>query len=263
MLEGTIKRAPPFSQSPDAKVLKLLQENGWDRYGPLQNVLTALFKLVALGVNTAVMAPTVVAAAVVDDRIAYRFCRQWARWNLLFFGVTVRAQRQTRLDPHRPYVFMSNHRSHLDVLAVMDALADFELRWVAKKELTEVPLFGWALRQSGHIIVDRSNTAQAIASLRAAKAQMAGGVSVIIFPEGTRADDEQLGSFKKGGFMLALETDTPIVPIVVRGTRALLPRNTWQIRAGVVDVVIGAPIPCTGVPRDALMEQVAAFMVAA
>jgi 1-acyl-sn-glycerol-3-phosphate acyltransferase len=224
-------------------------------------VLTALGKLVALGVNTAVMAPAVVAAAVVDDRMAYRLCRRWAWFNLQVFGIQVRSRHLTPLDPRRSYVFMSNHASHLDVLAVMEALSDFELRWVAKKELTEIPLFGWALRNAGHIIVDRSNTANAVASLRAAMAQMARGVSVIIFPEGTRATrDESLGAFKKGGFMLALEMDTPIVPVAVRGTRALLPRDSWQIRGGTVEVVVGAPIPTTGRDREQLMAAVAAFM---
>lgn len=226
-------------------------------------MLSAICKLVALGVHTAVMAPLIVGAAVIDDRLAYQICQQWAWLNLLAFGIEVRPRRTAALDPASPYVFMSNHRSHLDVLAVIQALDEFQLRWVAKKELVDVPVFGWALKQSGHIIVDRSDTTQAIASLRAAKLQMARGISVIIFPEGTRAEtDDALLPFKKGGFMLALETDTPIVPIVVRGTSALLPRDTWQIHGGPVEVVIGAPIDVVGQDRRALMTQVAAFMTA-
>lgn len=224
-------------------------------------MLSAICKLVALGVHTAVMSPLIVAAAVIDDRLAYQICQQWAWLNLLAFGIEIHPRRTAPLDPTTPYVFMSNHRSHLDVLAVIQALDEFQLRWVAKKELVDVPIFGWALRRSGHIIVDRSDTTQAIASLRAAKLQMDRGISVIIFPEGTRAEtDDALLPFKKGGFMLALETDTPIVPIVVRGTSALLPRDTWQIRGGAVEVVVGAPIDVTGQDRRALMAQIAAFM---
>lgn len=223
--------------------------------------MTALCKLIALGINTAVAAPAVVAAAVIDDRLAYRICQQWAWLNLVFFGITVRSHRAAPLDREQSYVFMSNHRSHLDVLAVMQALEEFELRWVAKKELTNVPLFGWALRHAGHIIVDRSNTTQAVASLRAAKAQIARGVSVIIFPEGTRAGGgDPLGPFKKGGFMLASEMETPIVPITVHGTQSLLPRDTWQIFGGVVHVEIGCPIPTRGRTRDELMDAVASIM---
>jgi 1-acyl-sn-glycerol-3-phosphate acyltransferase len=153
---------------------------------------------------------------------------------------------------------MANHRSHFDVLAVMDALSEFQLRWVAKKELTEVPIFGWALQHTDHIIIDRTDHAQAVASLRAARAQMERGVSVIIFPEGTRSepDDLEMLPFKKGGFMLALETGFPIVPIAIRGSALVLPKGGWEVADGDIDVVVGAPIASAGVDRETLMTRV-------
>jgi 1-acyl-sn-glycerol-3-phosphate acyltransferase len=226
-------------------------------------VVSAL-KLLVVALDTLVVAPIVVAIALVDQRAAYRVCQVWARVNLALYGVKVHPRRLAPLDPTRPYVFMSNHRSQFDILAVIVALGEFQLRWVAKVELTRVPVFGWALRRTGHVIIDRSDHDQAVASLRAAHARIdREGISLTIFPEGTRSKpDQALLPFKKGGFMLALETGIPIVPIAVRGSREILPRGSWQPVSGDIEVVVGAPIPVVGVDRDALIERVRAFMLA-
>jgi 1-acyl-sn-glycerol-3-phosphate acyltransferase len=220
-------------------------------------ILLSVLKLLGIALNTALVAPLVVAAAAVDGRWGYLLSRLWVRVNLLLTGVRVHARREGVLDPHAPYVFMSNHQSHFDVLAVVAALPDFQLRWVAKKELTRIPVFGWALRHSDHIIIDRSNHVQAMTSLRAAVEQMRRGLSVIIFPEGTRGPgDGTLLPFKKGGFVLAQEAGIPIVPIVVQGSVEVLSRRGWQIHGGDIDVLIGTPIPVAGLERDELMQRV-------
>jgi len=173
----------------------------------------------------------------------------------------VKDTRRVPLDPRRPYVFMSNHASHFDALAVVAALPEFQLRWVAKRELAEIPIFGWALQRAGHIIIDRSNPEQAIASLRAARTIMETGISVMIFPEGTREErDNELLPLKKGGFMLALETGVPIVPLAVRGSRAVLPRDDWAIRSGTIEVIVGEPIAVAGEAREALIRRVEEFL---
>ncbi len=226
-------------------------------------VLLSALKLLLVALHTVVIAPVVVAIALFDQRAAYRGCQLWVHLNLLIYGVRVRTTRLAPLDPSAAYVFMSNHRSQFDILATVRALEDCQLRWVAKVELTRVPVFGWALAHTGHIIIDRSDPAQAIASLRAARATMEQGVSVIIFPEGTRGTaGGPLLPFKKGGFMLALETGFPIVPIAVRGSAELLPRGSWQPASGEIEVVIGAPIAVAGLERDVLVERVRNFMVA-
>jgi 1-acyl-sn-glycerol-3-phosphate acyltransferase len=229
---------------------------------PAVVILSAL-KLVVVALDTALTAPVIVAVALFDERAAYRICQLWARMNLLLYGVRVCTRRTTPLDPSRPYVFVSNHRSQFDILASVVALTDFQLRWVAKVELTRVPVFGWALKNTGHIIIDRSDHHQAVASLRAARAKMEQGVSVMIFPEGTRSSaEEELLPFKKGGFMLALETGFPIVPVVIRGSRAILPRGSWQPASGEIEVIVGAPILVEGVTREELIERARAFMLA-
>lgn len=221
-------------------------------------LLPSILKFAGIGFNTMALSPAIVAAASIDPNGAYRLCQLWVTLNLMVSCVRVHTVRAVTLDPSRPYVFMANHRSNFDVLAVMDALADFQLRWVAKKELTEVPVFGWALQYTDHIIIDRSDRAQAVASLNAARAQMERGVSVIIFPEGTRSepDDATMLPFKKGGFMLAMETGFPIVPIAVRGSADVLPKGGWEVADGDIDVVVGAPITTTNTDRDTLMTRV-------
>ncbi len=222
-------------------------------------VLFSIVKVLAISANTVLAAPAVVAAATLDSRWAYWICQLWVRLNLLVSGVDVHTRREGELDPSEPYVFMSNHQSHFDVLAVVAAIPEFQLRWVAKQELTRIPFFGWALAHADHIIIDRSDHAQAVASLRAAEEKMRRGCSVIIFPEGTRGGgDGVLLPFKKGGFVLALETGISIVPIAVRGSQSILPRGGWQIAEGDIDVIVGEPIPVDGLDRDTLMRRVRA-----
>jgi 1-acyl-sn-glycerol-3-phosphate acyltransferase len=224
--------------------------------------LLSALKLVLVALDTVVLAPIAVAVALFDQNASYRVCQLWARSILGLYGVRVSTRRLVPLDPSRACVFMSNHRSQFDILAVVAALSEFQLRWVAKMELTRVPVFGWALKHTGHVIIDRRDHAQAIASLRAARTKMAAGVSVVIFPEGTRSAGHQaLLPFKKGGFMMAIETGFPIVPIAVRGSREILPRGSWQPASGEIEVVVGPPIAVEGLSRDELLERVRTFML--
>jgi 1-acyl-sn-glycerol-3-phosphate acyltransferase len=220
-------------------------------------VLLSVLKLLGIAVNTVLFAPVVVAVSAINGRWGYRLSQYWVRVDLLLTGVRIRSRYEVPLDPRRPYVFMSNHQSHYDVLAVVAALPAFQLRWVAKKELTKVPVFGWALRHSDHIIIDRSDHAEAMKSLRAAVEKMRGGLSVIIFPEGTRGPgDGTMLPWKRGGFVLALDAGIPVVPVAVRGSAQILGRRDWQIHGGTIDVTIGAPIPVAGLERDELMQRV-------
>ena len=168
----------------------------------------------------------------------------------------------------RTFVVMSNHQSHYDVPVLYYVLGG-RMRMVAKKELFSVPLFGRALRDSGMIEVDRGNRARAIASLASAKKQLENGTHIWIAPEGTRSTSGELMPFKKGGFVLALDMDAPILPITIQGTRDVLPSHGMLSRKGVeVHVTIHPPIATTSyrersvsssatkAARDALMNEV-------
>ncbi|MBI2358523.1 MAG: 1-acyl-sn-glycerol-3-phosphate acyltransferase [Deltaproteobacteria bacterium] len=177
-----------------------------------------------------------------DGKFAYRFTRFWT-WSILKIGgIRLRTQGLELLDPERPYVFMANHRSNIDVPVLVQSLPGFQLRWMAKKEVLRVPLFGLALLASRHIIVDRSDRSKAMASLRRAREMIKKGISVAFFPEGTRSTSDQLLPFKRGGFVLAVKTGAPIVPVTIKGSRSVLPRGDWRLRGGEIRVIVGEPI---------------------
>jgi len=162
-----------------------------------------------------------------------------------------------------PYLVMSNHQSHYDV-AVLFYVLGSSIRMIAKRELFEVPVFGGAMRAAGFISIDRQNTERAIASLQDAKAKLVSGVPIWIAPEGTRSPTGELLPFKKGGFVLALETGAPILPVSIRGTRDVLRAKGILTRPGKeVYVTIHPPIdPAAYAPlgrraaRQALSEEV-------
>ena len=130
---------------------------------------------------------------------------------------------------------------------------------MAKRELTWIPLFGWAIRLGGHVVIDRGRNERAVASLRRAAARVREGVNVIIFPEGTRSETGDMRPFKSGGFHLALEAGVPILPVTISGSRRLTPKGSLRVESGRVEVRYGKPIETRGVPleeREALKRQV-------
>ena len=225
-------------------------------------MILGVVRLIAFTVDTVLWIPVVLLASLLDPdaRAAFRVAQWWAWANLKLTATHVAVDGLEHLDPRRSYVFVSNHRSNLDVLALVSALWDFQLRWVAKEELFRVPLFGWALRATKQILVNRADHAQAVASLAAAKQRMRDGISVVFFPEGTRGRGGDMLPFKKGGFVFAIETGATIVPIAITGTARILPRAGWIVRrGGDVRVSICRPIPTRAYPierRDALLGDV-------
>ena len=182
--------------------------------------------------------------------------RPWAGTILAACGVRVRARGNS--EPPGPVIYMTNHQSHFDVLALIKVLPG-QYRVIAKKELFSIPVFGWAIGLAGFIRIDRDNREAAFQSLDRAAGKIRSGLSVVIFAEGTRSADGRLLPFKKGGFMLALRSGVPVVPVSISGSRAVLARDSLDIRPGSIDVVIGAPVDTTAYAletRDELMAAV-------
>ena len=200
-----------------------------------------------LSVRNAYEALAVSAEAVVDavrGRLTQAECDE--RLNRFGHHVVRNAQIEISVKGGVPagqtFVVMSNHQSHYDVPCLYYALGG-KLRMVAKTELFSIPLFGQALRASGMIEIDRKNHTRAIASLAKAKEQIAAGTHIWIAPEGTRSETGDLGKFKKGGFVLAFDTDAPILPVSIQGTRdILLPHSARTARGVHVSMVIHEPI---------------------
>jgi 1-acyl-sn-glycerol-3-phosphate acyltransferase len=171
--------------------------------------------------------------------------RTWIGWIFRACGIRVVAEGLGNVDRTRSYVFMSNHQSVLDIGALVLTLP-VSWRFVAKRELTWIPFFGWALGLSDQIVIDRGNRAKALRSLARAAERVRHGVNVIIFPEGTRSPTGEVREFKSGGFHLALQAQVPILPTTVSGSRELIPKRSLKVQSGTIKVVYGAPIPTEG-----------------
>ena len=188
-----------------------------------------------------------------------RIPRWWARWLLWASGVKVDVSGTEHLAQDRAQVIVANHVSWFDVLALA-AYTPKRYRFVAKKELASVPLWGHAWQAAGHVSVDRSDRQRAVASLAVAGRRIRDEQSsIIIFPEGTRSLTGELLPFKKGAFVLALENGIEIVPAAVIGTLHIMPKDRWRVRSGRIILRFGAPEPVTGLEakdRDALVERV-------
>lgn len=190
--------------------------------------------------------------------------RRWGRAQLAANGVRVTVEGLDQLEPGRSYVFASNHTSFADIWVLFAHLPG-SVRFVAKKELLSVPLFGQAIRASGQIPIDRRNLRDAFAAYDDAAALMARGLSAIVFVEGTRSRDGKLHEFKKGPFVLAIRSGSPVVPVFIDGTFEALPPGGWYVRPRPVTLRIGAPIPVEGLAfedRDQLMTETRRQMLA-
>jgi 1-acyl-sn-glycerol-3-phosphate acyltransferase len=168
--------------------------------------------------------------------------RRWVRWILWSCRIRVEVSGMENVDSSQPIIFMSNHQSAVDIAAIL-ATVPGNVRFVAKRELTRIPVFGWALQLGGHIIVDRQNRERAVRSLHRGAIRIRSGTSVIVFPEGTRSPTGSLGAFKSGGFHLAIEAGVPVVPVSVSGSNRITPKHSLKVHPGLVRVHYGKPIP--------------------
>jgi 1-acyl-sn-glycerol-3-phosphate acyltransferase len=179
-------------------------------------------------------------------------------------GARVLVSGREHADPSRPTVYVSNHQSASDIPALLVALP-VNVRFVAKKQLRWVPIVGWYLQLAGHIIVDRSNTRAAIASLDEAAKKIRSGISILVFPEGTRSPDGRILPFKKGPFALALKAGVAICPVTVEGSGKLMPKRSLRILPGEIRVKIGKPIDASQYEdddREGLMRAVRNVVIA-
>lgn len=224
--------------------------------------MRTLWTLLVASVSTVYHAARILVPAALGSpnfpRIAREQPRSWARSLLWAAGVEVELEGLEHLPPGRPAVIVSNHESWFDVFALVVHLP-VDTRFVGKIELTRIPFFGRSWLACGHIAIDRSDRQRAIESLReAGESLRREGASVVMFPEGTRSPDGDLLPFKKGAFVLALQTGVPVVPVGVSGSRRIMPKGSWRIRSGTIEVRVGPPIPVEGRgegARDALLQQ--------
>lgn len=183
----------------------------------------------------------------------------WARALLRISGVKVKVEGLEKIARDGSYVFVSNHLSYMDTPVVL-ANIPVQFRFLAKRGLFQIPFLGWHLARAGHIQVPRGDARAGVKTMnRAAEVVRTCGISLIIFPEGGRSRDGELGSFKEGAAFIAIRAGVPMVPMCLKGTREVLPFGSGTVRSGTVTMRIGDPIPtsqATDRDRARLTEEV-------
>jgi 1-acyl-sn-glycerol-3-phosphate acyltransferase len=179
---------------------------------------------------------------------------------LALAGVRYRVRGREHIPANRAVVFCSNHESNVDPPVLFQALHP-RLHVLFKAELTKLPVLGAVMVAGGFVPVERDRREASMASIDRAAASIRTGNSFLIFPEGTRSRTAEMLPFKKGGFIMAIKAQAPIVPVAVSGGRSAMRKGSWLVRPVMVDVRIGAPVETTGMSvdgRDQLIEIVRA-----
>ena len=168
---------------------------------------------------------TIVATALGGARWwGYQIPKYWARVFCALSLVKVEVHGRENISQGQSYVFVANHQGAYDIFAIYGYLGH-NFRWMMKRSLERIPLVGYSCKVSGHIFVDNSSPAAVKHTMEEAEKRLAGGMSVVVFPEGSRTPDGRLHRFKRGAYLLATEFNLPVGPVTIDGAYAVLPRN--------------------------------------
>jgi 1-acyl-sn-glycerol-3-phosphate acyltransferase len=184
-----------------------------------------------------------------SGNIPHLVARFWGKIQLRTTGTRVRIQGLEHIEPEKSYILVSNHQSTFDIFALLGYLP-IQFRWTAKAELFRTPFMGWAMSRIGYIPIERGSPKKAYRSMLRAAEVVQKGMSVIIFPEGTRSPDGNLQPFKKGVFLIALKSQAPILPITIQGASRIMRKGDWRIYPGQVRIQIDPSIETAGTPAE-------------
>ncbi|MCK5542538.1 MAG: 1-acyl-sn-glycerol-3-phosphate acyltransferase [Desulfobacterales bacterium] len=199
-----------------------------------------LFPFVALSTGIFGSA-TIIAALVLGERATNIFAVTWAKTACFLVPLNVKILGEENFSTKKSYIVVANHQSLTDII-ILQAYVKLTIKWVIKKELESIPLFGFACKKLGCIYVDRFNHAFALASMRRAQNNLSKHSSVLFFPEGTRTRDGKLLDFKKGAFRFAMATGIPILPVTIKDSIKILPVDSLDVSPGTATVTIHPPI---------------------
>jgi len=222
-------------------------------------VLPLIFIIAA---TTIVATTIIIISRFTSGKAAQRLTVKWAQLVLRSMRISCSIENTTNIDSSAFYIITPNHQSIMDFLPLLSTLP-MRFRWVLKKELLSIPLFGWGLRSIGAVSIDRSSRDKAFKAILGASEKLNDGWSLLVYPEGTTTHDGLMLPFKKGPFILAIRTGVPILPVTCNGPFKIMPRGSRLIKPGHVKVFIGNPIITTGLDEKdlpALMEKTRAEM---
>ena len=181
-----------------------------------------------------------------------------AFWSKSFFYLLflpVRVTGLENIDSHTSYVFVANHQSIADVFLIYGWLPVI-FKWLMKAEIRKIPFVGTACKAAGHIFVKRGNTAAAVQSMREAEQVLHDGVCTVIFPEGTRSADRQVGRFKRGALQIALDLKLPIVPISLSGCYEVMNKREFYAHHHPVHMHVGKPIDISTLAEEDVQQAI-------
>jgi 1-acyl-sn-glycerol-3-phosphate acyltransferase len=212
---------------------------------------TVFFLIPAIAVYSIVLGTLSIGSSLFQrsGHFAHRCARAWSWLILATTGVDVEVRGLERLVPGTTYIFISNHQSIYDIPIIFWNVP-WQLRIIAKQSLGSFPFLGWHLSRTGHLLVDRRRP-DPLGILKRWKGLVTQGLSLIVFPEGTRSADGRIGRFKGGSFLLAIQAGLPLVPLSVSGSRHVMLKNRLMTCPGHVRLVVHDPVSTLGLDPSA------------
>lgn len=209
----------------------------------LYRVYQVLIMIPLVIIDTVIMSVLVILSTMLgfSRSMGYYLPMWWARIFCLLSWVKVEVRGRERISKGQTYVFVANHQGAYDIFSIYGYLGH-NFRWMMKKSLEQIPLLGFACRVSGHIYVDTTAPKAIKKTMETAERQLSGGMSVVVFPEGSRTPDGKLKRFKRGAYILATEFNLPVVPVTIDGAYDVMPRSARLPRPGRIVLTIHDPI---------------------
>ncbi len=186
----------------------------------------------------------IIGILIAGKKVFFGLARHWARHIMFVSRVKLKLRGEEFINPHESYIFCANHSSIIDIPVMLSAI-DHDFRIIYKRELHKIPVFGWSLALSPFISIKRENARDSMIGIEQAVESIRTGESVVIFPEGTRSTDGNIGKFKRGAFMLASRSGKKIVPVTIIGSAKVLPNKKFLIQSGEIILQFSPPIEYT------------------
>jgi len=222
-------------------------------------VLRTLWTAVVVVAVTIPLATATMLVALIrsNARLIDAIVRLWARAIVHAAGIELRTENTERIDRQQRYIIVANHYSYFDIPCIFAAIPQ-PIRFMAKVSLFKIPIFGWAIGRAGFIPIDRKNRRTAVKSFELAVERIRKGNTVVVFPEEGRSRERAMREFQRGGFLLALRSQLPILPVAIDGTYDVFSAHAKKVTPGPVTIRVGTPIPTEGLTvreKDRLLRE--------
>lgn len=208
--------------------------------------MITIVKAIIIAVYALIIAILTILVSPFDSkgRITHYISKIFSKVILLVSGIKLKVNGLEKIDKDKSYVFVSNHASYFDIPILMQAIPN-NVRFIYKKSMTKIPVFGWGMYLGQYVPIDRENGREALKALRKAAEKIKKGISIVIFPEGTRSPDGEIKDFKKGLFVLADEAKEDIVPVLIKGSFKIMQKGKFKIQSANVEVKFFEPMKYT------------------